>query len=95
MSAWGMVVHSCNLSTQEAEAGGSQVQSQPGIHRETVKKEGKTEGEREKTRRKRKKERKKEEEESEREEEESEREGEEREEGKEKERKELQFYSFL
>jgi hypothetical protein len=27
----GMVVHTCNLSTQEAEAGGSQVQDQPGL----------------------------------------------------------------
>jgi hypothetical protein len=28
--------HACHLSTQEAEAGGSQVQCQPELHRETV-----------------------------------------------------------
>jgi hypothetical protein len=32
----GVVVHSCNLSTQEAEAGGSLVQGQPGLHSETL-----------------------------------------------------------
>jgi hypothetical protein len=32
----GMVVHAYNLSTQEAEAGGSGVQSQPWLHNETM-----------------------------------------------------------
>jgi hypothetical protein len=32
----GMVVHTCNPSTQEAEAGGSGVGVQPGLHRETL-----------------------------------------------------------
>jgi hypothetical protein len=31
-----MVVHVCNPSTQEAEAGGSQVQSQPGLQNEIL-----------------------------------------------------------
>jgi hypothetical protein len=31
-----MVKHTCNSSTQKAEAGGSQVQSQPGLHSETL-----------------------------------------------------------
>jgi hypothetical protein len=30
-----MVVHTCNPSAQEAEAGGSRVQGQPGLHSET------------------------------------------------------------
>jgi hypothetical protein len=29
-------VHACNNSIQEAEAGGSQVQGQPGLHRKTL-----------------------------------------------------------
>jgi hypothetical protein len=29
----GMVVHTCNLSTREADAGGLRVQGQPGLHR--------------------------------------------------------------
>jgi hypothetical protein len=32
----GVVVHICNPSTQEAEAGGSSVPGQPGTHRETL-----------------------------------------------------------
>jgi hypothetical protein len=32
----GMVVHTCNLSIQEAEAGGSWVQGQPGLHNEPL-----------------------------------------------------------
>jgi hypothetical protein len=30
------MVHACNPSTQEAEAEESQVQGQPGLHRETL-----------------------------------------------------------
>jgi hypothetical protein len=43
-----MVVHACNPSTEEVEAGGSQVYSQPGLHGETPsqnKKQNKTKGE--------------------------------------------------
>jgi hypothetical protein len=32
----GMVVHICNTSTQEADAGGSWVQGQPGLQRDPV-----------------------------------------------------------
>jgi hypothetical protein len=32
----GMVVHTCNPSTWEAEAGGLRVQSQPGLHSNTL-----------------------------------------------------------
>jgi hypothetical protein len=31
-----MVVHACNSSTWEAEVGGSQVQGQPALYRETL-----------------------------------------------------------
>jgi hypothetical protein len=31
-----MVAHTCYNSTQEAQAGGSQVRSQPGLHGETL-----------------------------------------------------------
>jgi hypothetical protein len=31
-----MVVHACNLSTQEAEEGGSKVPGQPGLHSEIL-----------------------------------------------------------
>jgi hypothetical protein len=31
-----MVVHTCNSSTQEAEAGKSQVQGPPGLHSKTL-----------------------------------------------------------
>jgi hypothetical protein len=31
-----MVTQACNLSNQEAEAGGSQVGGQPGLHSETL-----------------------------------------------------------
>jgi hypothetical protein len=31
-----MVLHICNPSTQGAEAGGSQVRGQPGLHSETL-----------------------------------------------------------
>jgi hypothetical protein len=33
----GVVVHGCNLSTWETEAGGSQVWGQPGLHRKKKK----------------------------------------------------------
>jgi hypothetical protein len=32
----GMVVHTCDLSIWEAEAGGSQAQDQPGLHSEIL-----------------------------------------------------------
>lgn len=32
----GLVVHSCNPSTREAEAARSQVEGQPGLHRVTL-----------------------------------------------------------
>jgi hypothetical protein len=32
----GQVAHTCNPSTPEAEAGGSQVLGQPGLHQETL-----------------------------------------------------------
>jgi hypothetical protein len=35
-SEQGVVVHAFNPSTQEAEAGGLQVQGQPGLHSETL-----------------------------------------------------------
>jgi hypothetical protein len=37
LSDWlGMVVHTCNPTTQEAEAGGSRVPGQPELYSETV-----------------------------------------------------------
>jgi hypothetical protein len=36
-----MVVHACNFSTQEAEAGGLQVQGQPGLYGKTLSQEKK------------------------------------------------------
>jgi hypothetical protein len=33
---WGMIVYTCNPTTQEAEAGGSWVQGQLGLHSETT-----------------------------------------------------------
>jgi hypothetical protein len=32
----GVVIHSCNHSTQEDETGGSQIRSQPGPHHKTL-----------------------------------------------------------
>jgi hypothetical protein len=32
----GVVIHICNLGTPEAEAGGSRVQIQPGLHSKTL-----------------------------------------------------------
>jgi hypothetical protein len=32
----GLVLHACSTSTQKAEAGGSHVQGQPGLHSETL-----------------------------------------------------------
>jgi hypothetical protein len=32
----GMIVHACNPSTQEAEAGGLQIPDLPGLHSETL-----------------------------------------------------------
>jgi hypothetical protein len=37
----GLVAHTCNLSTQEAEVGGSWVQDQPRLHGEPLKNKGK------------------------------------------------------
>jgi hypothetical protein len=37
-----MVVQICNASNLEAEAGGSQIQSQPGLHSETLSQKNKT-----------------------------------------------------
>jgi hypothetical protein len=36
-----MVVHTCNLSAQEAEAGGSQIWGQPELHSKTLSKKKK------------------------------------------------------
>jgi hypothetical protein len=37
-----MVANTCNPSTGEAEAGGSQVQGQPGLHSKTLSQQNKT-----------------------------------------------------
>jgi hypothetical protein len=36
-----MLIHTCNVGTWKAEAGGSQIQGQPGLHREPVSKQNK------------------------------------------------------
>jgi hypothetical protein len=38
----GVVVYTCKFSTQEAEAGGYQVQGQPGLHSEILPQKNKT-----------------------------------------------------